>query len=382
VTRIGRFLGAVLIAGSSTQCLLLAESPNVPPEVLVEGPPEVHKSEDAVFSARAVDDRPSGSVPLRWFVREQGCPTSIGEAEQEPQAGTGDSYTVKRTREGAFCVGAIATDAQGARGFSGRRYEVMNQAPVARVVMLTPGVTTPAGTAPTSGPLAVPLYSEVRLTGAMSEDDDDTGRLRYEWKVTPPAGIGQPPACASGGAGTDGPELCRRLDTAGEYRFELTVSDGQSTSEATPMLVSAQPDGLPCFERTEPPHDLARGEDGRPPVVIAPFDRPYTFRVLEVRDDGDPYPTTSGVVGGSFYWQWQEPGAAQFKRLADPTLTSFTVEANRYRPGDEIEIRVDYRDRQPKEAYTCLDDAKNDRCESPAKTGCYHRVSWRLRFIP
>ena len=102
-------------------------------------------------------------------------------------------------------------------------------------------------------------------------------------------------------------------------------------------------------------------------MVITPSDRPYTFLVVEVKDDGHPYPRPDGVIAGSFSWQWGvgTSPTKPFKRLADPTRTWFTVEANSYRPGDEIEVRVDYRDRQPKEAYPCLDDESKDRCESP-----------------
>ena len=103
--------------------------------------------------------------------------------------------------------------------------------------------------------------------------------------------------------------------------FELIVRDGQAESALPALLkVVAQPDTLPCFERTEPPHDLARGEDGMPPVVITAFDRPYTFRVLEVRDDGDAYPTPSGVIPGSFSWKWRvrESAGTPFERLTTP----------------------------------------------------------------
>ena len=277
-------------------------------------------------------------------------------------------------------MGVIATDKQGASDFDARRFEVVNKPPVAKIAMLEPSSLMLVET-------SVPLYSTVRLTGAMSEDDDPPERLRFRWKVTPPAGAAEPPPCTTNAAVADGPEFCRRLNAAGQYKFELVVMDGQSESDAPASLpVTAGVDSKPCFERTEPPHDLARGGDGLPPLVLSSSDRPYTFRVLEVRDDGDSYPTPTGVVPGSFSWKWRARGAIDFDRLTDPTLTSFTVEANRYRPGDEVEVRVDYRDRQPPEAYPCLNSNDADRCESPSEPPppmpCLQRVSWRLRFIP
>jgi hypothetical protein len=387
VTRIRRFLGAVLIAGSSTQCLLFTEPPNVQPEVTLGEPtpgPEIRKKTEAKFTATVTDDQGPESVRLQWFLREGNCPASLIEAQTEPLVATGNSHEMMREMEGAFCVGVIATDKQGASDFDARRYEVVNRRPIARIAMLEPSSGMPGGT---SVAKPVPLYSNVRLTGAMSEDDDPPNLLRFRWKVTPPAGAAEPAPCTTNTAVTDGPELCRRLNTAGEYKFELVVGDGQSESEEPASLpVTAGADSKPCFERTEPPHDLARGGDGLPPVVLASPDRPYTFRVLEVRDDGDSYPTPTGVIAGSFSWKWRAHGATEFDRLTDPSLTSFTIEANRYRPGDEVEVRVDYRDRQPLEAYPCLKNNDADRCESPSQSSdevpCFQRVSWRLRFIP
>ena len=387
MTRIGRFLGAVLVAGSSTQCLLFTEPPNVQPRITLQGPepgPTVLKTHQAIFKARVEDDGNPAAVRLQWFEREQSCPASLTEARLLPLAATGATHMMTREKEGAFCVGVIATDDKGASAFDALRFDVVNQPPEARIQLVAPSSSTAVGATTAS---AVPLYSEVRLSGKMSTDTDDPPeRLRYRWKITPPAGAPEPPACSNGTVVADGPELCRRLNTAGDYRFELTVHDGQVDSAAPATLtLTAGADSKPCFERTEPPHDLARSEDGLPPLVLSPFDRPYTFRVLEVHDDGDAYPTASGTIPGSFSWQWREPGQTTFERLVDPTLTSFTIEANRYRPGDEIAVRVDYRDRQPLEVYTCLKEPAADRCETPVppeQRACYHRVSWRLRFIP
>ena len=373
----------MLIAGSSTQCLLFTEPPNVQPEVTLKGPtpgPEIRKKTDAKFTATVTDDQGPEFVRLQWFLREGNCPANLIEAQAEPLVATGGTHTMRREAEGAFCVGVIATDKQGASDFDALWFDVVNQPPIARIAMLEPS-SAMSGTAD-----KVPLYSNVRLTGAMSEDDDPPNQLRFRWKVTPPAGAAEPPPCTTNAAVADGPEFCRRLNAAGDYKFELVVQDGQLESDHPDSLtVTAGADSPPCFERTEPPHDLARGGDGLPPLVLSPSDRPYTFRVLEVRDDGDSYPTPTGVIPGNFSWKWRERGVVDFDRLADPMLTSFTIEANRYRPGDEVEVRVDYRDRQPLEAYPCLTDPKADRCEfptTPPQLPCFYRVSWRLRFIP
>jgi hypothetical protein len=383
VTRIRRFLGAVLIAGSSTQCLLFAESPNVQPEVKLDGPAEVRKTVKATFTAMVSDDQDPRSVRVQWFVRNESCPASVSEAMLEPLAAVGNTHSVTRMNEGAFCLGAIATDAQGASAFAARRFEVVNQPPVANLKMVAPSARiTPVGPSGTTMAVEVPLYSEVRLSGAGSEDPDDPqDKLRYQWKVTAPAGAGEPATCGAGSVVADGPEICRRLAVSGDYIFELIVRDGQAESNMVPLTVVVQPDALPCFERTEPPHDLARGADGLPPVVITAYELPYTFRVLAVRDDGDPYPTPAGGSPGSFSWQWrllEQPTPPPFERLTDTTLTSFTIEAKRYSPGDELEVRVDYRDRKPNR---CLDGTAADQCQSPPDSGCFQRVSWRLKFL-
>jgi hypothetical protein len=385
VTRIRRFLGAVLIAGSSTQCLLFTEPPNVTPEVILEGPDTVLKTKDAEFTARVKDDQDHLAARLRWFLREQSCPANLAEAQAEPQVATGGSHKVDaRGKEGAFCVGVIATDPLGASAFKARRYDVVNQQPKAKIQMLAPNSRMLSGTAVAMA-TEIPLYSELRLS-AVPEDDDPPARLSFRWKVTPPAGAGEPPPCATAST-PDGQEFCRRLNATGEYQFEVVVLDGQLSSDPVFYPVTARPDTLPCFELTEPPHDLARAEDKLPPVVLAPSDRPYTFRVLEVSDDGDAYPTPTGVISGYFQWKWREPGQTRIDRLTDPKQTFFTIEANRYRPGDEVEVRVEYRDQQALEAYPCLKDNDHDLCQSPipappGQRPCYHRVSWRLRFIP
>ena len=373
----------MLIAGSSTQCLLFTEPPNVQPEVTLEGPTTVLKTYEATFTAKVTDDQDPASVRLHWFLRELTCPTSLTEAQAELLVGSGTTHPVTRTHVGPFCIGVIATDTQGASAFVARRFQVVNMRPVAAIHMLSP--RTMLGGAGVAMANQVPLYSEVRLSGAASDDDDPPNDLLFRWKVRPPDGEGEPPPCTTGTTAAEGPEFCRRLIEPGAYQFELVVLDIYGESSSVSMPVTAGADTPPCFERTEPPHDLARGEDGLPPLVLSPSDRPYTFRVLEVRDDGDAYPTPTGVIPGSFSWKWRERGVINFDRLTDPTLTSFTIEANRYRPGDEVEVRVDYRDRQPLEAYPCLTDAKADRCEFPTmlpQAPCFYRVSWRVRFIP
>ncbi len=325
----------MLIAGSSTQCLLFAESPNVQPEVQLDGPAEVRKKLKATFTAAVSDDQDPRSVRVQWFVRDQSCPASVSEAMLEPLAAVGNTHTVIRMNEGAFCLGAIATDAQGASGFTTRRFEVVNQRPVASLKMVAPSARIIAGWTGPHATVEVPLYSEVRLSGAGSEDPDDSkDGLRYQWKVTAPAGVAEPPTCGTGAVVADGPEICRRLDVAGDYMFELIVRDGQSESDPVPLMVVAKPDALPCFERTEPPHDLSRGgEQDLAPVVITAFDRPYTFRVLEVRDDGHAYPSTTGVIPGSFSWWVRQTPSKDFIRFADPTRTSLTIRSQQPAPG-------------------------------------------------
>ena len=226
MTGFRRFLGAVLIAGSSTQCLLLAESPNVQPEVDSLGPAEVHKRGKATFTAAVTDDQGPAGVRLKWFQRKQTCPASLAEAEAEQSVGSSASHDVDNPGEGALCVGVVATDSKGASGFTARRFDVVNQRPVARLTMLTPGMPDPIGTE-RMPKVRLPLFSEVKISGSGSDDpDDDKATLRFQWKVTWPAGTASEPSPCAATTSTasvpEGQEICRRLDVAGDYTFELT----------------------------------------------------------------------------------------------------------------------------------------------------------------
>jgi hypothetical protein len=375
-------MGAVLIAGGSTQCLLLTESPNVRPDVKLSVPTEMRKGTMVTFQATSSDDH--GPPRVDWYLRDSAgrpCPATIAEATAEPEAmrTTGASYPWTAT-EGAFCLWVVATDDRGAQAHDGRAFRVENQAPVARLAMVAP-TARGTGIMPVGGVVAVPLYSEVRLSGVGSEDDDPVAQLQYRWTVTPPPGAQAPAPCLDleGRPVPDGADLCRRLNAAGEYRFVLEVDDGAARSSVE-MRLMAEPDAPPCIEQTEPPHDLARGESGLPPLIPTSFASPYTFRVVEVRDDGDPFPTASGVVTGSFSWRYRMAGDKIFTRITDTTQSAFSFEANRYRPGDEVEVSLEYRDRRPLQASPCLETAA-DQCESPPQSRCFQRVSWRLRFI-
>lgn len=357
------------------------------PDVRLEGPDAVGKTKPAMFLATVSDDRDPTSVRLQWFVRERSCPASLAEAQAEPQAAGGTSFRVDLPTEGTYCVGVVVTDVEGASNFRTRMLQVTNQRPEAKMVMLAPPIAmrvdAPGGLATVN----VPLYSNVRITGAMSEDDDPKSIWRYQWKVTAPAGVAEPGPCTNGTLVADGPEICRHLDVTGEYMFELVVRDGQAESERPArMKVIADPNALPCFERTEPPHDLARSRPPdmmrpSPPLISSPSNSDYSFRVIDVRDDGHPHPPASAMRVGKFSWQWWWiEGGTGSTRLTDDRRTFLTFPANTFDPGDEIEVRVQYRDDQPDTAYPCLNDNDSDRCPATLNTTCFHRVSWRLRF--
>ena len=381
-------LSAALLAGSSMQCLF-TEGINVPPEVRLTGPDVVHKRTAAELSAEVSDGNDNGaSIGIQWFLRDvaedRACPSSLGDAVtgSERQVDTGRTYQVMRDKVGSFCVWAVATDDEGAQGFAVRRYTVVNRAPVARMDMVAPARAGTTRTMP-GEPTTVPLYTEVRLSGAMSEDADMDRNLRYLWTIVPSDATNEPRPCAGdppiidAGGVFETRDICRRLTETGIYRFELRVRDGESESEPQVMTVSAQADAPPCIERTEPPHDLAGASDGAP-FISASAIEPLTFRVLEVKDDGDPFPSSGAPTLSAFVWRYREAPDGPFERFTSTSMSTLQFEAGRYRAGDQIEVRFEYQDRQQAAPTGCTED--KFQCASPPSSQCFQRVSWRVKF--
>jgi hypothetical protein len=377
VGSLGRLIGVSFVVASSTQCRLLTDPVNEAPKVemrLTSG--TITRGKPAVFSASAQDpDEEAARLRLQWFQRDGGaCPTTLAEARAatEQPAREGPTFEKKPVVLGPFCVWVMVTDSEGARAFAGGRFDVINGAPKAVVRMLS----STSMMMTTIASAEVPLFSEIQFSASGSEDPEGDP-LRYQWDWRAPAGEPLPAACAAATTPPGDQIKCWRFDRAGAYELELRVGDMEAWSEPVMIGLTVAADRLPCIGRTEPPHSLER--------YVADPTQPLTFRLLDVDDDGDPFPTVSGgPPTGEVVWSYRVPGSpkdGEWRYFGSTTQTTFGFARDYFRYGDLVEVRVDYRDRVPAHApaTTCGDDAPTcpPRMESSEAT-CRQRVLWKV----
>ena len=375
MSRLRCLLTAALIASTSTQCLLYTDPINVPPVIEdIVGPPTVHRNKMATFTAVVRDEnQPAETLSQQWYIRDASavpCPTTSLDDALVQSAGLSPftpPMQVTRPQDGGFCLWLIVTDSEGAQAFAGKSFIVENQPPQARISHrdFKVGATT---TGPAT--LEVPLYSDVHLSAQGSQDPDDEA-LTYAFRVIPPPGVPEPNDC---GRSDEPPtELCRRLMAAGEYRFELTVSDGKIESAPESMVVQALDDAPPCIRTTVPPFDLPR--------IVAFANETTTFQVVRIDDDGDPFPKNGASTGPgrmAFYWRIRRNKAGDFDRYASTQMTQLSYAPNTFRPGEVVEVRLDYLDRVDRSDTHCPAEGG---CETPAGSGCWQRVTWTVDIL-
>ena len=299
---------AFLLLCSLAGCLLYTDGFNVPPEVVLNAPEQMLRNRQGVFSAvvRDADER-SENLKLAWYLRDgAGCPKSTAEAlamqsdSKAMQVGTQPTQPVIRQEFGPFCILVVVTDAARASAWAAEALDVTNQTPSASLELLAPRPVR------WIGPEAqLPLYSQVRVSAAKSEDPE-AETLEFRWSITGRNGEAIAPIPCDGTGMTK--EICHRLDATGSYRFALRTWDGAQESVSVELPMAVLPDAAPCIEQTEPPYQLPR-------VVFLSTDR-TNIRVVEVTDDGDPFPGAPGQQPQlAFIWRFRPAGAADFQRI-------------------------------------------------------------------
>jgi hypothetical protein len=149
------------------------------------------------------------------------------------------------------------------------------------------------------------------------------------------------------------------------------VDDGAKTGSFA-MQVSVMPDAPPCIQQTEPPFGLPR--------VVAFASERTNIQVVEVGDDGDPFPSRPGQLSQPpFVWRFGYAGTGVPNRLVSTTMPSISFAPDTFRPGDEVEVRLDVLDRVMDRDFRAC-EGKLD-CELEAGSGCRQRVSWKVSFL-
>jgi hypothetical protein len=368
---------------SSAGCLLYTDTFNVPPEVQLIAPPQMFKGRSELFAAMASDrdERPE-YLQFSWSYLQVGegkdCPRTAAEAEARAeeatrvQSGVGERRDIRNIALpgfGFFCVWVVVKDRAGASGFDGERFKVENQRPTAMLTLVAPKPLR------WEGPTAyLPLYSDVRVSAASSEDPENDA-LEFRWTITGRNGESIPPALCLGASQPS--QVCHRLDATGSYRFELRAYDGQIESDPVALPVLVMPDAPPCIEQTEPSFQLPR-------VVVFSTERTI-LRAVEVSDDGDPYPAGPGQQPQTqFIWRFRQlppPGTQPppFDRSVSTSMPTFGFAPDTFRPGDEIEVRLDVFDRvENRDFSTCGDQPE---CRLDPARECRQRVSWKVSYL-
>ena len=342
----------------------------MPPEVELRGPEIVVRGKSQEFSAVIRDPNDDVSrMKVVWFMRDLatggGCPENLAAAQADPatQVSTRPTMSFLPDHNGFYCLWVVVTDSDGASGFARRQFVIMNNAPSALIQLLAPTPLRWVGMA-----AYVSLYTQARMSARGSEDPEGD-MLSYVWTIRGRNGETIPPSVCAGASGLT--EICHRLDQPGDYRFQLDVSDGELAS-AFVLPVSVMPDAPPCVQQTEPSYTIPR--------VVAFSAERTNIRVIEVKDDGDPFPAATGQLSqAAFVWRFRYLGAPEFNRLVSTTMPVLSFAPETFRPGDQVEVRVDVFDRVIDRDFRAC-EGKSE-CELEPGSGCPQRVSWEVSFL-
>ena len=119
-----------LLASGAGGCLLFTDTVNAPPVVEIEGPEQLHRGQEGMFSAR-VTDSTRGELGFVWLYGPA-CPEDLRAAEDPrtprdqtapaaPQPADPAAFVLKHVEPVASrCLWVIVTDAEGARSFASK----------------------------------------------------------------------------------------------------------------------------------------------------------------------------------------------------------------------------------------------------------------------
>jgi len=366
-----------LLASGTAGCLLFTDAINSAPAVSIsaqQDPLQLARGLDAQFTAVANDpDQGTDSLTFDWY-RDKTCDKALSGEPEDPNRGLA-LFTFHPKDLGPGCIAVVVTDNHGATATATVNYEVVDQAPVAVLEILSAA----GQLKPVPGqPYPIPLYSKITLSGAKSYDPDDSNPTPI-WHVFSADNTEVlVPGCPDSSKGAS---ICTfSTSTPGTYRVQLVVSDDY-TNSAAEQFIQVDVDQLPniLLDSAQP---LPPTSPNDPPLLLL-ADRVNAFAINRVEDDGDPYPPSDPLAQSAstagFVWFWRHyPADVSFQRWIGSGPT-FTIGPGWFEPEDTIQVRVEYHDRvtacQPR---TPGCDAAFAACD-PNATICYapyRRVEW------
>jgi hypothetical protein len=302
--------------------------------------PELYRGDNA-FQAVAYDKNQSAdSLTFEWWYADKSCNPS---GFYGPSLGKRSTFLHASDELGKGCVRVVVTDSQGATAEASLLFEVVDQAPVAYVKLASLAGATSLG----GQPLTTPLFAKLTLTGVDSKDpDDDDKVLDFRWKVFQDDSEIAMPGCPDPSKER---YLCTFTSaTPGSFRVELVVADNWKESAPVEQVIVVATDQVPKIVLETVTPALPAPPEEAPLQWRA--DAPITFAVLQVEDDGDPYPSTNSMSRfptppAGFVWYYKARSAPGFNRVTGETGPSFTIKEGTFSSQQSIDVRVEYRDR-------------------------------------
>ena len=336
------------------------------PKLTVMRPSSVAGGEKTLFTATYASE-PDTRADFYWGRSTSGCSDARNAALLESTRPPRDEGANRSTYEipapfVSFCVAVLARDGYGVQA----QAEVMVDPADGELAIVR---AAPAGDGP------VPVFSQVRLSAGAQGKFLPTQVVQFQWKLTGPSGAALTPVNCEG-ASPAGVAICLQVPDVGNYRAELTLMDGAAARPARPLDFKVE-DGPPCIRETSPSFLES-------PRLVELYDVERVFRVLTVEDDGDPLPPPGHQSVSAFIWSIKRAEDTEFRRLVNATSRDYVIRAREYRPGDKVDVRVEYRDRvgvgdDNARSLAGCNPAERTCGVQPGST-CYQRVSWTVEY--
>jgi hypothetical protein len=342
--------------------------------LLLSAPTSFTSGVEATFTASFSDDPAAADkAQFVWTLSSLGLPPDgpCQAAEQEAQtrltaqAFTSAAFTQRASRK-PFCVVAIARDS----------YDVTYTAKLLVSTITNGGPPAdPRVVTPLESPVGI--FSHVRMSAAAMGELEPTDVLKFDWKVLSPAGA---PIAFKGceGAKPDNVDICFDVAGAGNYQVSVTTMEGGLTNTGAKQVEVV--DRPPCIRLTEPLLPQTVGVS----TVVNLYDQERVLKVEAVEDDGDPMPPLGRASEGMFVWSIRVKGDPTFQLLPEAIFSRYAIPARQFRLGDEVEVRVEYRDRLDVSPLTArkLNCGRDDlSCQSSPDSGCFLRVGWKVLYL-
>ena len=360
----GAAVAAVLLLGAAAPACLFTDPINQPPTVgdFHLSPAVPTRGQTVSVSADATD--PNGDrLRYEWSSADGACPVPLDPSLRPPTEQTTPTYsfTLSAQSNDTRCVWLLVSDQYGAHG-PPKAISVTphNRAPVAVIDVQQPARNALG---------RYDLFSTFRLSSAGSHDDDHDA-LTPRWTLqAPDAAIDAKLVACSPTPPAEVVQCFTAGQQPGDYQVQLIVNDGITDSEPFNLTLTVDPDSPPCITATAP---LV----GASPLVLDPA-QPADFSILNVRDDGDPFPpsTEASRGGATFNWFVRQNGGVWRSIAGFENLATLTIAADTFISGDQIDVRVEARDRDPDHTLSACGD------DPLCPLICPQRITWTGDYL-